>query len=246
MTQLELINNCYDDYLDEYILKSQFYSIFLNENHIGYFTVIDENILTQFFVPPSLLMYSQDIFSKVIEDFNIRMMIVASFDESNMVRCLDEHTRIEMHSYYFKKNIIPVRKPEFEKKHLKPATKNDLDDIGRYTEEFIDNHEKRVIKNQLYTLRDSKGEFIGLGVLIKHTLNSKTCSIGAFCREEYRNKGAGRSIIIHLNEICEENGLIARPACWYYNIICKKMLESAGFVADSRVIKFFFKDDDEK
>ena len=237
---IDSLSSNYDDYFEEHIFKSKFYSIYLGDNHIGYFSIFEMKLLTHYYIPEALLKYTHEILKKIIDEFKIKLAIVTTFDESFLSVCLEQNKKVEIQAYYFKKSEIPVRKAEYSKKYFKQATNVDIDEIKRYTNDFIDKHEERIIKEQLYVLRDKHGTFLGLGIIIRHAIYQSSCSIGMYTNEKYRNKGIGRSILIHLNDICNEKELFCRPACWYYNEYSKKTLESAGFVADSRLLKIHF------
>jgi hypothetical protein len=52
--------------------------------------------------------------------------------------------------------------------------------------------------------------------------------------------GIGRSIIIHLRNICIEKGLTPMAGCWYYNHNSKNTLESTGFITKTRLLRIDF------
>jgi GNAT superfamily N-acetyltransferase len=70
-------------------------------------------------------------------------------------------------------------------------------------------------------------------------------SIGMSVHPDFRRKGVGRSIIMHLADICREKGVTPHCGCWYYNHNSKATSESAGFVAQTRLLNVFFKDETE-
>jgi len=237
---IDSLQKRYDDYFEDHIFKSQFYSIYLGDTHIGYFSIFQNELLTHFYIPEALLQYTQEILKKIIKDYKLKLAIVSTFDEIFLSNCLELNKKVEVQAYYFKKSDIPVRKAEYYRKSLILATNKDIDDIKKYTHDFIDKHEERIIKEQLYVLRNRSNMFLGLGIVIRHSIYQKSCSIGMYSSEKYRSKGVGRSILLHLHDICHEKNLVTRPACWYYNDNSKKTLESAGFVSDSRLLKIHF------
>jgi len=58
--------------------------------------------------------------------------------------------------------------------------------------------------------------------------------------EAKRQNGAGRSILIHLADICKENGFIPISGCYYYNHLSKKTIESAGKYSKTRLLNVSF------
>lgn len=122
---------------------------------------------------------------------------------------------------------------------LSLATLADLEEIKKITGDFIDKHEERIEARQLYILREN-GEFLGLGIIVDNVIMKNCKGTGMFTNEKYRQRGVGRSIILHLKDICHESGIIPLPGCWYYNHNSKRTLESAGYISKTRLLKIDF------
>lgn len=58
--------------------------------------------------------------------------------------------------------------------------------------------------------------------------------------EEKRRKGVGRSIQLHLGDICIERGGIPISGCWYFNHLSKKTITSAGRYTKTRLLNISF------
>ncbi|MFA7672244.1 MAG: hypothetical protein WCY62_00130 [Clostridia bacterium] len=225
----------FDDYLEMNINSSVFYSISYRDDHIGFFSVLEEKYLTSFYLPDSLLFLAKDIFMLIVRDFNIEMILVTSFDEMSLCLCTDHLSNIKTHYLYYTQSCLPVRNPEYAYDLFRKARYKDIESIKKYSGSFIDLHKQRIDKEQLYILEDKTGLFLGLGLIIPHTLQSGICSLGVFIREDKRNNYAGRSILLHLSAVAKERKLSVRCACPVSNEAYGRALESAGFVNDSRL-----------
>lgn len=229
----------YDNFLEEHILGSAFYSISINGIHSGYFGIYQGTLLTQFYIPAGTFKHAQAIFSDILDKYEIQNAIVPTCDESLLSLCLDKHCKVNLQAYIFELSHEPVRIAEYPKESFNLATLDDLEEIKFITGDFIDKHEVRIKAKQLYILRENDA-FLGLGV-IEDNLIMKNCkAIGMFTNEKYRQTGVGRSIILHLKEICHENGFISLPGCWYYNYDSKRTLESAGYISKTRLLRIDF------
>ena len=109
----------------------------------------------------------------------------------------------------------------------------------------MDKHEERIKAGQLYILREGS-EFLGLGVMVDNAIMKNCKGTGMFTNEKHRLKGVGRSIILHLKDICHDMGVKPIPGCWYYNHNSKRTLESAGYASVTRLLRIDFTDDAEK
>ncbi len=79
-----------------------------------------------------------------------------------------------------------------------------------------------------------------MGIIVDNVIMNGCKGTGMFTNPKYRQQGVGRSIILHLKEICNEKGIIPLPGCWYYNHESKKTLESAGYISRTRLLRIEF------
>lgn len=98
--------------------------------------------------------------------------------------------------------IVPLG--EYSRELLKVATMDDLYEIKEITGDFTDNHEERIKAGKLYVLRENS-EFLGLGIIEDNVIMKNYKGMGMFTNEKQRQNGVGRSIILHLKDICHEN-----------------------------------------
>lgn len=229
----------YCDFLEYHILNSTIYSIFINGIHSGYFGIYDNTLLTQFFIPTWAFKDAQAVFSDVLKIHEIKNSFVPTCDETFLSLCLDKHSKVNLQAYDFEESNQPVLPAKYPREMLSLATLADLEEIKKITGDFTDKHEERIEARQLYILREN-GEFLGLGIIVDNMIMKNCKGTGMFTNEKYRQKGVGRSIILHLKDICHERGIIPLPGCWYYNHNSKRTLESAGYISKTRLLRIDF------
>lgn len=84
------------------------------------------------------------------------------------------------------------------------------------------------------------GEILGYGIIVPNVLLKKYWTCGMITLKQYRTKGVGRSIQIHLGDICRENNKIPISGSWYYNDLSRKTIESAGKYTTTRLLNVIF------
>lgn len=236
---LESLSNVYDEFLEDHILNSEIYSIYIDEEHCGCFGIFDKTMLTHFYITRKHLRHAQKIFADILEKYEIKNAFVPTCDELLLSLCMDKHVKVSLQAYFFQESTNEVPPPAYSRECLKPAVMEDLKEILEITGDFIDKHEERIKEEQLYILSEG-GEFLGLGIIVDNRINKSYACTGMFTNEKYRQKGIARSIIMHLKDICRERGLKPMAGCWYYNHNSKRTLESTGYASYTRLLRIDF------
>lgn len=75
------LSNCvYDSAFENNILNSDFYKMKYDKKEIGYFSVLSESTLTQFYIKEEFRHLGQGCFKRVLSDLNITSALVATCD----------------------------------------------------------------------------------------------------------------------------------------------------------------------
>ena len=240
-----------DSFQEEHILKSKVYSVLVNDEHKGYFAYCENvfdiqgfTVLTQFIIDPKSLRHAKGIFKKLLEEFDIKSAFVLSADEEFLSVAMDFHKSVSKQAYMHVDGTAPVREPEFSKNCLVLAGEEDFSWIQSMTNNYFDFLEapEKVGKYQLYILKN-EGTVLGFGLLEDGQIMKNTKSLGNYTMAEHRQKGVGRSIMMHLRDICYEQGYKPLTGCYYYNEKSKYTLDSAGFVSRTRLFRIEFTED---
>lgn len=217
-----------DDFWEEQIINSKIYDILLDGELIG-LAGIQGECITFFQIPLRYTKQAKAAFACLLSELKPTHAFVPTNDGAFLSLLMDRHTEIEMQAYFFEHSGEPVRSPEFPRELLKSATREDVKDI------LDEGAEANIDK---YFVMRKDGVFLGQG-FFRESLRfmENTACIGMSVHPDHRQKGVGRSIIMHLTDICKEKGLTPICGCWYYNHNSKKTLESAGFVSSTRLLK---------
>lgn len=230
----------FDSFLEERILKSEHYEILFESEQIGYFSIFDSNLLTQFFLDKEFRNISQEVFDKIRRFENVQKAFVPTSDEFFLSHVIDYSRKIESQAYFFKDSKRKISENKiFSNFFCKLALQKNIELIKRETGDFFDDIIKQVEKQQIYICY--KDEIVvSFGIIEKSKLYENVASIGMFTVSENRQCGIGRNTLIKLKEICYQEDLIPIAGCWYYNHNSKKTLESAGMFSQSRLLVAWF------
>lgn len=232
-----------DDFWEEHILNAKLYEIRLKGETIGHFCLYHEEKLTLFALDEPFRRLGQKIFQQILRDYQVKSAFAATCDELLLSLCLDFHKRLEMQAYFFDgETPHPVRPAEFPRESLREISPAEIDTINGETEGFFDFATKASLEKgeqRIFRLRQD-GKTLGYGIIVPVKLRPGLGACGMITLPNQRRRGAGRSILIHLAEICRESGLIPISGCWYQNLLSKATIESAGRYAKTRLINFIF------
>ncbi len=239
-----------DDYWEYHVRSAEFYKITAGDNCIGYFAVFAaELLLTQFYLKWQYLNLAQTIFERILKDYDIRSAYVTTGDELFLSLCMDNFLRIEKQAYFFDgSEKIEVKPAEYPRSLLSRVEPEELEEVLMNTGSFFEPISKAQLETgeyQLYRMKEGN-EILGYGIIVPNVLLTGYGPCGMITLEKHRRKGIGRSIQLHMADICRENGLIPIAGCWYYNHLSKKTIESTGRFTKTRLLKVIFREEDDK
>ncbi len=226
----------FDSFLEDHILKSSHYEILADNVQVGYFSIFEKNLLTQFYVDVNYRYLSQELFDKVKRYEQVYKAFVATGDEFFLTHVLDCLQKIELQAYFFKDTKVEFSKDMIlNDLSLKLATEVDIELIQEKSGDFFDDVVGQVHNHQIFIGIQNK-DIVSFGIIEKSKLYHGVASIGMFTVAEKRNCGIGRITLIKLKEACYRDGITPIAGCWYYNHESKRTLQGAGMVAQSRLI----------
>jgi len=230
---LKSITGTNDDFWEGHILGSQAYHVESTGKIIGLCGINNKENLTFFYIQPTSWREAQPAYITMLETLKPLYSLVATNDELLLSLCMDRHTKVEMQAYFWKYGDGAVRPPEYPRDLLCVATPADIADLDIVDEDCVD---EDIAQGKYFVMRKD-GVFIGQGFINLHSIDKSAASIGMYVHPDFRQKGVGRSIIMHLVEICREKGIAPYCGCWYYGHESKATLQSAGFITKTRCLK---------
>lgn len=226
----------FDSFLEDHILKSEHYEILNGSEQIGYFSIFDKSLLTQYYLDKSFRYYSQEIFDKIRRYEEIQRAFVSTADEFFLTHIIDYSHKIEPQAYFFKDMKAVISDDNILNNFTcRLAVQQDIELIKDKTGDFFDDVIEQVQKKQIY-IGYKDEEIMSFGIIEKSQIYRNVASIGMYTVSEKRQCGIGRNTLIRLKEICYQEGIIPIAGCWYYNHNSKKTLQSAGMIPQSRLL----------
>lgn len=240
---LKTLNGVTEDYWEEHIMKAQFYKITLEQKEIGYIAIHNNEKITQFYLKDQYVYLAQQIFQQLIEEGKIKTAYVATCDQLFLSLCLDFQKQIELQAYFFDgTEQNEVRPAEYPRECLIKIDPEELEKVLIKSDGLFEPTTREQLETEevmIYKLVVDQEE-LGYGNIVPNKLQTKYWACGMFTAENMRKHGIGRSIQLHLADICRENGYIPISGCWYYNHLSKKTIESAGRYSRTRLLNVIF------
>ena len=228
-----------DSFAEEHILQAMHYTIARNDLVIGYCSIHNGNVLTQFFLKDTYRHLSQDVFAHAKKLESVNEALVATCDEFFLSLSVDWCSAINKQAYFFQyvRNIdvqaaiLPI---------YRIASLDDMTLIQQNAEDFFDNSlEKQIKARKIYIGFDQQTP-IAFGVFERGKILRNHVSIGMYTAPKYRRMNIGKMTLKYL--INEALNAELRPiaGCWYYNHLSKKTLEGVGMISNTRYLRITF------
>lgn len=242
---LDTLTGVMDDFVESHMLEAEWYKINIDNDTVGFFTLfkeLDGLKITSFFLKQDYYLYAQDTFKDILTEFKIKTAYVLTCDELFLSLCLDNHKKILMQAYMFNGNFNKDKKElKYPRCCFVKVSADEMESVRSLTGDFFDEFiiEDFNEKYYLYCLKENNIP-LGYGVIVPNKIQKEYWACGMITLDEHRNKGVGRSIQVHLGDICRENNAVPISGCWYYNHLSKKTIESSGRYTKTRLLNVLF------
>jgi RimJ/RimL family protein N-acetyltransferase len=233
---LNSLPSAIDSFLEDHILESAHYRIFISDEEAGFASVHKGSLLTQFSLSFGFRNYGQAVFSQVKQLEEVQAAFVPTCDEFFLSHALDDYRQLNKQAYFF---ATPTDLLEYSSYILRQAVASDLKVIREGSEDFFGEVQSYIDKEELFLilLEDKCAAF---GLVDKSVLLEGVASIGMFVVEAFRQQGVGTATLRSLTDECKKQNLRPVAGCWYYNRPSKKTLERAGMFSQTRLLKVEF------
>lgn len=119
----------------------------------------------------------------------------------------------------------------FPKEELYVASQEDKE-LLEHTNFFMEGEIEEFLPKQYIYIYKVESEYVGLGIVLPHYSGDDVMDLGMHVAPEYRGRGIGRSIIMHLTDMCIQNRKKPVAECKIDNLESKATLLSAGYIVD--------------
>lgn len=227
-----------DAYFESHVLSSRHYRIVVDGTRVGFASVHEAQLITQFSLRPNYRHFGQVAFANLRTLEQVEAAFVPTCDEFYLAHAIDDYQELAKQACFFALAEDRALPPPANTR-LRHATVEDIPMIQDDSGDFFGPLESVIDKGELFvTERD--GAVAGFGILEMSALQEATASIGMFTIERYRRESVGRATIALLIEECARRRLHPVAGCWYYNHASKRTLEAAGMFSPTRLLRIAF------
>lgn len=232
-----------DDFWEDHLLNAQLYEIQLDQKAAGHFALFDSQRITLFSLQEPFRHLAQPVFRQILAEEKVASAFVPTCDELFLALCLDVQQKVEIQAYFFDGAVPhPVRPAEYPRALLSEIAPSEIETVNKETDGFFDFATEASLKKgaqRIFRLAED-GEILGYGVLVPTQVRPGFGACGMITLPPHRRKGVGRSIQLHLADICREMGLIPISGCWAGNHLSKATIQSAGRYSKTRLLNILF------
>jgi GNAT superfamily N-acetyltransferase len=233
---LRALPSAIDSFLEDHILASNHYRIFVAGETAGFASIHGERLITQFALSDRYRQHGQALFRELRQMEQARSAFVPTCDEFFLAHALDDYRRLAKQAYFFATPPGVENAVAADRYSVRPAAMSDAELIRQESGDFFEHLERHIAAGELFvTLRGE--EPVGFGILVKSTLYEDVASIGMFTIERFRQAGVGTATIARLIAECRRRSLHPVAGCWYYNHRSRRTLQRAGMYSPTRLLK---------
>jgi RimJ/RimL family protein N-acetyltransferase len=234
---LESLPSAVDSFLEDHILESAHYQLFVSDEAAGFTAIHKGSLITQFSLSPQFRNYGQAIFAQVKRLEEVQAALVPTCDEFFLSHALDDYRQLNKQAYFF---ATPFDLPEYSSPYvLRQAVESDINLIREGSGNFFGEVQKYIDKKELFLVL-LENTCLAFGLVDKSVLLNGVASLGMFVVEEFRQQGVGTATLRLLLDECKKQNVRPVAGCWYYNHLSKKTLERAGMFSQTRLLKIDF------
>lgn len=233
-----------DDFWEQHILDAPMHRILADGVPAGWLTVYDGELATAMELAPEHRTHAREILARAISGLGVSSAFSPTCDEGWLTACLDIARTVEPQAYLFDgTTALPVRAPEYPRSCMRRIAPEEFAEVQRASGGFFTGDatcQSLAAGEQYIYALDQAGEALGWGIIVPLRSRPQYWACGMVTRADMLRRGIGRSIQLHLADICREQGRIPISGCWHKNHLSRKTIESAGRAMSSMLIKVEF------
>lgn len=209
---------------------------------VGYFIRSEEGDLIEFYLPDKLFSRKEEIFGRVLEEFQIKSAFCKSFDDLFMACChaFGQSSKIGGYLFRFFTEEIVMSLPE--EVTVRKAKEIDIPLLLTHDSDLYESPEELnyTVSHRMILMYEKDGVLLGCGYLIRVLPDKEIFDVGMWVNPAFRRQGYATLIISHLKETCLKAGYTPIAGCAADNIASRRTLEKCGFMTKHCAIVFEF------
>lgn len=233
-----------DDFWERHILDARLYRILAEGAPVGWLTLAEGARLTALDIAPAHRSRASGLLDAAIDVLGISCAWAPTCDEGLLALCLDRARAVHPQAYLFD-GATPhaVRPPEYPRALMRRIAPEEMAEVNRLSDDFFADDATedslRAGAQEVYALEDG-GEALGWGIIVPVRSRPGYMACGMVTREDMRRRGVGRSVQLHLGDICRERGQRPLSGCWWKNEASRRTIESAGRYTTTTLVDITF------
>ncbi len=226
-----------DSYYEDHVIESKHYRIHCDRQAVGYASIFEDSMLTQFALAPSKKALGAEVFQFLIQQKALKEAYLSTADAFFLCCALDQQQSVSVQDWVFQAaQEIPQTIPGFS---LTQARTDDHDLIRQKDEGFFQNLPGNLQKGEIVVGR-MNGQVVSFGILEKSKLLAEQASLGIFVVKEQRGKHYGSETIRGLIHVCRMKQIMPVAGCFARNEYSRNALLRAGMFSSARLLKVKF------
>lgn len=222
-----------DSYYEDHVIESKHFEILLDNEKCGYYSVFEDQLLTQFSLDEKHGALAQEIFREVLEKSGVKEIYLSTSDKLLLLLALDEQKGVIVQDYVFQVGSIMDCKVGFT---LRIAAEEDIPGIRANDGGFFQNLENNIKNGELFIGMDGD-RIVSYGIIEASKIFEDLASIGMFVLAAERGNGYGAFTLSKLIGQCRGNGIRPIAGCFVKNQYSVHALKNAGMVSKNRLLK---------
>lgn len=211
----------------------------------GFLVLDQENTLFQFHLKEAYLFEAQEIFAAVLEHFEIKEALVATYETNYMSLVLSKAKIEQTHTLLYKGVPSPVIEAPLKDISIATAKSNDFDKVIEFCTEkvgisgpWMTPYYENLLPQGAIKLFHIDRELVGIGELRPSSSSPEYANVGFMVSKDWRKKGLGSYIMNQLKN--NKEGLKCICSTTVDNIGAQKGIHNSGFFPYHRILKFNF------
>ena len=224
------------------VAKGTCFCIEQDEERVGYFIQSEEGELIEFYLSDELLSRKEEIFGRVLKEFQIKSAFCKSFDDLFMACCHAYCQSSEIGGYLFRFFTDEIVMPLQDRVTVRKAKEIDIPLLLTHDSDLYESPEELnyTVSHRMILMYEKDGALLGCGYLIRVLPGKDIFDVGMWVNPAFRRQGYATMIISHLKESCLKAGYTPIAGCAADNVASRRTLERCGFMTNLCAIAFDF------
>ena len=175
---------------------------------MGYFIQSEEGELIEFYLSDELLSRKEEIFGRVLKEFQIKSAFCKSFDDLFMACCHAYCQSSEVGGYLFRFFTDEIVMPLQDGITVRKAKEIDIPLLLTHDSDLYESPEELnyTVSHRMILMYEKDGALLGCGYFIRVLPGKDIFDVGMWVNPAFRRQGYATMIISHLKESCLKAG----------------------------------------